>query len=359
MQMGLPTITVEFKALATTAVTRSARGVLAVIVQDATEGVTWTSKTFTSADELTEKEFTKENIAILTRAFLAGPYQVLVVRVGAEGTMDQAGTILDKLAYHWVCAVPSGFQSGLVAYVKKANTTSRIRKVKALVAGVTNADDPHIANLANATVTPAGGDGTTVTATDYLPRVGGILAACPLTESVTYYGLDDLDAVAEVSDLDTTIDGGNLCLFLDDNTIRIARGVNTLKTVTGDLTEDMKKIAVVEAMDLIQEDIIRTFKTGYLGKVKNSADNQALFVSDVLLYLQTLEAENVLDKDQPATVEVDVNAMRAAWEKAGTSVADLTDAQVKRKTYRSYVYVTGTCHVLDAMEDLSMAITLG
>ena len=35
----------------------------------------------------------------------------------------------------------------------------------------------------------------------------------------------------------------------------------------------MKKIAVVEAMDLIQEDIIRTFKGSYLGRVKNTADN--------------------------------------------------------------------------------------
>ena len=69
-----------------------------------------------------------------------------------------------------------------------------------------------------------------------------------------------------VADLDAAIDGGSLCLFQDDDVIRVARGVNTLQTITGDLTEDMKKITVVEAMDLIQEDIIRTFKTYYLGK---------------------------------------------------------------------------------------------
>lgn len=68
----------------------------------------------------------------------------------------------------------------------------------------------------------------------------------------------------------------------------------------------MKKITVVEAMDLIQEDIIRTFKTYYLGKKKNTADNQALFVSDISTYLQTLAEEDVIDRESGISVAVDV-----------------------------------------------------
>lgn len=355
--MGLPVISVEFKKLAATALTRSVRGILAVVIQDATSDVSWTSKVFTSLDEVDAKEFTAENYKILARAFLAAPYQVIVVRVGSEGTMETAQAILDKLSYNWVCAVPANFQSGLVTYVKSINTTRRIQKAKALVYNQASADDMHIVSVANGTVTMTGGD--TVTMTNYLPRLAGLLAACPMDQSVTYADLDDLEAVAEVSNLDTAIDGGSLCLFRDDNVIRIARGVNTLQTVSGDVTEDMKKIAVVEAMDLIQEDIIRTFKRYYIGKRKNTADNQALFVADILTYLNQLADETIISKEETITAEVDVGAMRAAWEAAGVSTADMTDAQVKKKPYRSQVFVSARATILDAMEDMTMVFAMG
>lgn len=355
--MGLPVISVEFKKLAATALSRSVRGILAVVIQDATSGVTWTSKAYTTLEDVDSKEFTAENYKILSRAFSAAPYQVIVVRVGSEGTMETAQAILDKLSYNWVCAVPANFQSGLVTYVKGINTPRRIRKVKALVYNQASADDMHIVSVANGTVTLAGGD--TVTMTNYLPRLAGLLAACPMDQSVTYADLDELEAVADVSNLDTSIDGGSLCLFRDDNVIRIARGVNTLQTVSGDVTEDMKKIAVVEAMDLIQEDIIRTFKRYYLGKRKNTADNQALFVADILTYLNQLADETIISKDETITAEVDVGAMRSAWEAAGVSTADMTDAQVKKKPYRAQVFVSARATILDAMEDMTMVFAMG
>lgn len=356
--MGLPIISVEFKKLATTAITRSTRGVLAVILQDATSEVAWTSKAYTTLADVKKEEFSEANYAILSRAFTAGPYQVIAVRVGSGGTMEDAQATLDNLTYNWVCAVPASFQADLVAYVKSINTPRRVRKVKALVYNQAEADDMHIVSVANGSVTLKNAS-ETVAMTDYLPRLAGLLAACPMDQSVTYAALDDLEAAAAVSNLDTAIDSGSLCLFQDDDVIRIARGVNTLQTVAGDTTEDMKKIAVVEAMDLIQEDIIRTFKTNYLGKKKNSADNQALFVADILTYLNALAEETVLEKNEPISAEVDVAAMRKAWEAAGTSTADLTDAQVKKKTFGSQVFVAAQAHVLDAMEDMNMAFTMG
>lgn len=355
--MGLPVISVEFKKLAATARTRSVRGILAVVIQDATSGVTWKHKTYTSLEEVKTAEFTQANYAILARAFAAAPYQVIVVRVGADGNMEAAQAILDGLSYNWVCAVPASFQADLVSYVKSINTPRRVRKAKALVFNQGTADDMHIVSVANATVTLKGASETT-TMTDYLPRLASLLAACPMDQSVTYAALADLDAVADVSNLDTAIDGGSLCLFQDDDVIRIARGVNTLKTVTGNSTEDMKKIAVVEAMDLIQEDIVRTFKAYYLGKRKNTADNQALFVSDVLTYLNQLADEMVVSKDDTISAEVDVAAMRAAWYDAGVSTEDLSDAQVKKKTFRSNVYITATARILDAMEDMRIVFAM-
>ena len=355
--MGLPEIRVTFKKLAQDASTRSARGHLAIIVRDATEGVDWTSKTYTEPEGVNESEFTPANYKSIKAAFLAEPYWVSVVRVGGSGTVADAAAALEKLPYNWVCTNVAALQTELSAYVKAVNVPARIRKAKALVCGVSAANDKHVVNVANTAVTLKGETAATSMAL-YLPRLAAVLAACPMTGSVTYYQLEDLDDIADVTDPGASVDGGNLVLIRDDGDFRIARGVNTLTTLGTDDTEDMRKIAVVEAMDLIQEDIIRTFKANYLAKVRNSADNQALLVSDILGYFRELEAESVLDPDGENTADIDVPKMRRVWTQAGTDVKDLTDAQVRKKTYRSYVYITARIRILDAMEDLIMQISL-
>lgn len=355
--MGLPVINLEFKKLAETVNLRAERGIVAILVADSTD-TTFTQKTYTAVEEVDDDDYTAENYKSICGAFKANPYKVIVLRVASDATTSAVATALENVPFNWVCAVPSGFQTTLSTAVKSINSTNaRARRPKALVAGVSNPNDPHVVNVQNTTVTLAGEDSTTAMNL-YLPRLAGLLAACPLTESVTYKELDDLDDIAEVSSIDSAIDNGGFCLFKDDDTIRVARGVNSLKTLGTDQTEDMKKITVVEAMDIMQEDIIRTFKKNYLGRVKNTADNQGLLVSDILAYLKELEKETIISMDEDDTVEIDVDAMRAAWAEAGVDVTDLSDAQIKKKTFRAKVFVKATCTILDAMEDLKMVVTL-
>lgn len=353
--MGLPEIRVVFKHLAQSASARSSRGHLAIIVQDATKS--FASKTYATLSDVDSSDYTAANYKSIAAAFLANPFLVSVVRIGTNDDIDDAAEALEKLPYNWVCTPVSSLQDDLVTYVKAINTDSRARKAKAIVAGQSSVDDKHIVNFANTTVTLAGEVSTTAAAA-YIPRLAGILAACPIEGSVTYYELDDLKDIADVANPGTSVDGGNLVIIRDEDTFRIARGVTTLQTISGDNTADMKSIAVVEAMDLISADIIAVFKANYMSKVRNSADNQALFVSDILEYFRELEAVSVLDPDGGNTADIDVTAMRQAWAAAGTPVADLTDAQVRLKTYRSYVYVAATVRILDAMEDLHMTIAL-
>ena len=359
--MGLPEITVTFKKLAETAPRRSAGGHLCVLLRDTTSGVTWTTKEYKELAEVSAAEFTAANYKILARAFTAAPAKVTVVRLGSGGTVDDAAPLLKHVAFNWIVAPYANMQEDLADYVKEIDVPQRVRKAKAVVYQQA-ADDIHVASFCNPTVTLAGETSATPMV-EYLPRLAGILAACPMDRSVTNYALDDLEAVADytvsgsVVDPGDAVDQGQIALYLDDDTIRIARGVTTLQTVTGDLTEDMKKISVVEAMDLIQEDIVRTFKDYYLAKVRNSADHQALFVGDVLGYLRQLETESVLEAG--SACDIDVAAMRRAWEAEGKPMADRDDAYVRGKTYKSYVFVTASIRILDAMEDLRMTINLG
>ena len=360
--MGLPEITVTFKKLAETASRRSAGGYLCVLLRDTTSGVTWSVKEYKWLEEVKASDFSAANYKILARAFTAGPTKVIVVRLGASGTVEDAAPLLRSVAFNWICAPYANMQEDLADYVKEVNTSRRVRKAKALVYQV-EADDIHVVSACNPTVTIAG-EAAATPMVEYLPRLAGILAACPMDRSVTNYALEDLAAVADytvsgsVVEPGDAVDLGQMALYLDDDTIRIARGVTTLQTITGDLTEDMTKIAVVEAMDIIQEDIVRTFKNFYQSKCRNSADHQALFVGDVLGYLRQLETEGILEADY-SKADIDVDAMRTAWEAEGQSMADQDDGYVRKKTYKSYVFVTATIRIQDAMEDLRMVINLG
>lgn len=353
--MGLPSISVIFKTLAGTAVARSARGVLAIVVQDATAA--FDSKPYSVSTDMEKDDYTAENYAVLQRAFTAAPYKVIVVRVGADGGMDDANAILDRLTFNWLCAVPAGFQEGVAAYVKARNIKSKAHKVKGLVAGQEALDDMHLVNVPNTGVTLL--DGTAVTMAEYLPRLGGVLAACPMTEAVTGKALPELSAVADIAGVDESIDKGNMALYNDEGTVRIGRGVTTLQTMTtGQTSEDMKKITVVEGLDLIREDIAATFKEGYSGKYKNKAANQALFIAAVLAYFRQLQKEDVLDEEFGNTAYVDTEAQKEAWEAIGTDTSDWDDAKAKAMTFHSQVFLAGSIKVLDAMEDLMFQITL-
>lgn len=368
--MGLPEITVVFKKLAQTADRRSAKGFVCIILRDTTSGVSWTVKEYKWLEEVNKDHFSAANYKILARAFTANPTKVIVVRLGASGTMEGVKPLLRSVAFDWITTPEEDLQTGLVAYVKEINTPRRARKAMAMVYQQA-ADDIYIHSAWNPSVTIAG-DASATPMLEYLPRLAGVAAACPMTQSITNYALEELIAVEDY--IVTTGEGssavtgpldpgegvnqGKLMLYLDDDTFRIARGVNTLQTITGDLTEDMKKIAVVEAMNMIQQDIIRTFKTYYQSKVRNSADNQALFVSDVLLYLKELETEGILEEGY-STCTIDVDAMRRSWEADGHSMADKEDAYVRSKTYKSYLFALAGMRIQDAMEDLRMNIGLG
>ncbi len=354
--MGLPTISITFSALAQTLTARSARGRLAIIVRDETD-TTFDTKVYTALSQVDEDDYTAANYAVIERAFRASPYQVIVVRVNNSDTLTFATPYLEDHTYHWVCSPVSAFQSDLSAYVKARNTAATTRHVKCVVTGVSSADDMHVVNVANTAVTEVGESSTTAMEA-YLSRIAGLLAVCPLDGSVTYAELDDLTAVTAVANPGTSIDAGNLVIIKDDDAIRIARGVNTLQTIGTGMVADMKKIAIVEALDIIREDIISNFKQHYMGHVRNSPDNQALFISDVMDYFKHLGEEQILNPEEVNEAWIDVDAMRTAWTAAGTDVSDLTDAQVRAKPYSSYIYVAAQIRVLDAMEDLVMVITL-
>ena len=83
--MGLPEIFINFQTAAVSAITRSARGVLAVALPDATAGGA-AQAVYKSLDEVPSDKFTAANDRLLKLAFLAAPSKVVVLRVGADAS---------------------------------------------------------------------------------------------------------------------------------------------------------------------------------------------------------------------------------------------------------------------------------
>ena len=357
MALGMPSIEVTFKQLAATAVRRSSRGVLALVVRDDTAD-TPEIASFTTYLDIKEDAYTKENMAMIKRAFTGQPAKVIIVKQAVDGTTEALKTALDSILFNWLTMATSSEsdQEAIVAYTQNRNKTRKGKKVKALVYNVATADDIQIVRF---TTEKAVMDETEVAGWKLLARIAGVLAGLPMTRSATYYELADIQSVTEPEDLDKEVDEGNLFLFNDEGVVRIARAVNSLTTTGTTYTEDMKSIAIVEAMNLMEEDIYTTFKNDYLGKYKNSYDNQSLFIAAVNGYFKDLSKEEILDPNYSNLAGVDVEAQRDAWLATGKAEASEWDElTVKKNTFKRKVFLAGNVKILDAMEDLFFPITM-
>lgn len=346
--MGLPEIFIAFETAAVTAVTRSARGAVALALKDDTAEAAET--VYRSLAEVKEKDFSAESYRLLKLAFLAGPRQVTVLRVGEEDTDTFAA--LDRIRFDWLAA-PALDSTRVVSYIKAQREKGR--GVKAVVAGASAPDCEGIVNLSVSGLTLEDG---TMEAGDYTARVAGLLAALPLTRSATYAELSEVVSCDAVEDPDAAIDAGKLILTPgSDGTYRIGRAVNSLTTLTPDRGAPFQKIKIVEGVDLIRTDIAAAFEKGYIGKVLNDYDNKLLLVTAINAYFRGLEGD-VLDRTAENLCAVSLEGQRSWLEGRGTSTADMKDAEILRANTGSEVFLEAKLTFCDAMEDLSLVISM-
>lgn len=352
--MGLPEINITFSSTASTAVLRSARGIVCLLLKDstATDGIT----EYTSTLQIDAKKWTEGNIRYIKEVLLSGCSKVFCVRIGDDGFDADAQALADSIKWNWLACpeTASTVQTAIVEYIKAKNKSTPGRRVKAVVYNATAPNDDHIVNYTNSTVTRT--NGTAESGATYTPRLAGVLAALPFTRSATYFVLDDLDAVAEPADANSDINAGKFVLINDYGEPKIGADVTSLTTEESGKT---KSICIMEAMDLILEDIYETFKRVYVGKFKNKYSNQALFLAAVNKYFIDLAKEDVLDPEYRNLAEIDVEAQRSAWIDAGKAEAvDWDDTTVKKNTYRAKMFLKANVKILDAIEDLSFEIAL-
>ena len=347
--MGLPEINIVFQSKAETAIKRSANGIVALILRDATKGDI-TSYSYTNESEVVKSHWTTANYDYISKTFLGGPQRVIVERIGAEDTYDDALARLKNKKWNYL-AIPSlaDNEKDIADWIIAQRNAKKT--FKAVLPYAANNDG--IINFATNDIKV----GTKVyTTAEYCCRIAGLLAGLPMTEGATYQTLAEVESITESTTPDDDIDGGKFILINDGEKVKVARGVNSLHILSGDKTEDMKKIKIIEGMDLMRDDIRSAFENNYIG-INNSYDNKVMFVAAINQYFDGLVREGVLYGDAENTADIDVNAQRD-WLAQKYDISEYSDEQIRKAKTGSYVFVTADVTFCDAIEDLKFSINM-
>ncbi|EDT74719.1 phage tail sheath C-terminal domain-containing protein [Clostridium butyricum] len=363
--MKSPVTEINFEQKATTLPERSERGYAILIMRDDTSAL-FNYKMYKDITEVEEDTdmYSKENLQYIKDAFEFGTYRVVVVKIGEDkdaNPISGAFKIVQNNIYTGWITICDGIAEDYSTLTSWTKSKEKEKKTyKAVVYKVNTTDSMHVVNFINEHITFSDGDRGEQTGEKYLPSLAGIFASCNVLKGCVNYKCTNLASVEEVEDNDTEIEKGNFVLYNDKDYVRIVTDVNSLQSINGStLTEDMKSIEVVEALDLIRDDITEVFKETYQSNFKNGYDDQILFISAINGYFDELAESKVLDKDYENKSDVNVEKQKKIWISSGKSeAANWDDSTVKRKTYKRNVYLSGDIKVLQSMVNLYFDISL-
>ena len=359
--MGMPEIIVDFKTKASTLVSRSTRGITLLMLNDATDE-TITSVTYTDPDDarLSTDHWTQDNLDYIKLALLGKPSKVICVRYSSEQQDRKFADALDDMLhirFHY-CAAPGATadnQSLLCAFIRGQRSSIR-RTVKAVTTAAAN--DAGLILFTTETISAPSIRQTPFSASEYTARIAGILAGLSVDRSATFYVLDEVESVEEKAIPDENVDNGELILTCDGEKVKIVRAVNSKTTIAADEKAEIKKIKIVDAMDMIRDDIRTTIADNYVGKVTNTYANKAAFCAAICGYFKDLVKEGVLYDKYDNRVEIDLAAQEAYLKAHDTDTSAMTEEEIKTAGTGSYVFLTGKVMFADAMEDLTLSIVM-
>jgi len=343
--MGLPEIFISFETAAVSAIQRSGRGIVCLLLEDATAGGEAVAA-YETLSEVPQELFTAENYRTIALAFRAAPRKVMVVRAG-----ENSESVLENLTFDWLAA-PAMDGSALTAFVKAQR--ARGKSVKAVAAGAAAPDCEGVVNLCVSDLVLEDG---AISPEAYTARIAGLLAALPLTHSATYAALPEVVSCAGCEDPNAAVREGRLILVGGSSGYRLGRAVTSLTTLTAEKGAPFQKIKIVEGVDLIRADIARAFESGYVGKVPNDYDNKLLLVTAINGYFAGL-AGDVLDKAADNRCFVSLKGQKAWLQSHGADTTEMTDAQILRANTGSEVFLEASLTFCDAMEDLYLVIAM-
>lgn len=356
--MGLPNINISFKTKAITAIKRSGKGVVAIILKDAQQTVQG-AHVLTNSTQIPNElgEANKDYVAQAFIGYVNAPRKILLyVLPDSAEDLSEALDYFATQKFDYLVGPPdcdSTEAAEIETWVKSLRANDFTPKA---VLPDKAADSEAIINFTTDEIKVEDIEYDTA---EYCARIAGLIAGTPMKISCTYAPLPEVTDVKRLSKeaKDAAIDNGEFIIFHDGEKVKAGRGVNSLKTTTQDKGDAFKKIKIVEAVDMIKNDIKTTAQDNYIGKYANSYDNKCLLITAIKGYFTQLELDGIL---QPGSsyVGIDVEAQEAYLQSIGVDTSEMTEQEIKEANTADKVFLKASTKILDAIEDIDLAIAI-
>lgn len=354
---GLVNINIEFKELATSFIQRSQTGIVTIILKDTTKMY----KELTSEDDIPtslsddNKKYIKYGFAGATdNEKVLKPSKVIITVIDTDGNLDEILSELESVEFNYLC-MPEAIEAEktkIVTWIKKIREEEST-EAKAVLANI-KADNEAIINFTeNVTV-----GGEEITAEKYTSRIASLIASTPNTQSITYAPLNEVESITKIdkASADAKVQAGELILRRLSGKIRVARGVNSLTTLTAEKGEMFQKIKLVDTKDLISKDIKNIYVEKYLRQCPNSYDNKCLFIVAVQSYLAELAKQELIDSN--FTIEIDIEKQKEYLESKKVDTSKMNDNEIKNYSTGSNGFYLINLKLVDAMEDINIRVQI-
>lgn len=356
----MPKITITFLSAAASAIERSQKGTLLLIVRDSTTGAAGNHWELTSVTQI-PSVLTSANKDYIRRAFAGyvnSPRKVIVYAIAsAEDALEAALEWAALQKFDYLCG-PADIEASESAEIASWIEGQRENSDAIFKAVLPNyvADSEAIVNFATPSCTLASDGSTTLTAAQMCSRIAGILAGTPMRISATYAPMYDLVDCTRLTkaERDTAVGAGKLIAWYDGTKVKLGRAVNSLTTTTADKSDAFKKIKIMEAIDMMSADIRDSVAESYIGKYPNTYDNKLLLQTAISAYFRSLESDGLIDKGW--SVSIDVDAQKNWLNSHGISTDAMTEQEIKEANTGTEVFLTVACKPVDAIEDVTIPI---
>jgi len=354
--MGLPSINIVFKTAASTAVQRSQRGIVGVILKDSA----LTGAKVMADDSEIPSGLSEVNKDYLEKTFMGyenKPQKVLAYGLAADATdFTAALNYFATQKFNYLVGPPdcSADEAKAIADWIKSQRTDNKRTYKAVLPN-TAADSEGIINF----TTDGIAAGKIYTAAEYCGRIAGLIAGTPIKIACTFAPLPEVTDVTRLTNaqMGAAIDAGQFIIFHDGEKVKAGRGVNSLQTVTDDKGEAFKKIKIIDAIDMMEDDIRLLTQDNYFGKYPNSYDNKCLLITAIQDYFTELEKGGVLSSGT-SNVEIDIDKTKEYLKGQKKDISGMSDQQIKTAETGTHVFLKGTVGILDTIEDLDLSASM-
>ena len=357
--LKMPSVNISFTEKAKSAINRGDRGIVAIITKDIAN-ITDVTEIYSESDIPTNAaETTKTLVKLALKGYKKAPKKIILVPVTEPETNGYAAALtkLETIYFNYLVVEDvetNAKQTEIIDWVKNQRTENE-KLIKAILPNCTTPNLEYIINYTTRTVTES--DNVTYDSEVYCARIAGLIAGTPLNMSCTFAPLDELVDCDRLNktERDNAIKNGKLILYYDGEKVKVARGINSYTTTSDEKGDQYRKIKLVDAMDMISEDIRTTAEDTYIGKYVNSYDNKCLLISAINQYFATLIPEGVISSGY---AEIDIDANKEYLKNKGVNVNELSDDEIKKYNTGDSVFLKAKISLLDTIENIELPITI-